>query len=39
MEDMEYIVLGLLMLLILSVPLSALWLFWNDGKELKDLEK
>ena len=35
----EYIVLGLLALIILSVPLFGLWLFWNDGKELKELEK
>jgi len=36
---MELIVLIVLALVILSVPLFGLWLFWNDGKELKETEK
>ena len=35
----EYILLGIFFLIMISIPLGALWLFWNDGKELKETEK
>jgi len=35
----EYIVLGILALIILSVPLLILWLALDSYKDLKDLEK
>jgi len=38
-ETMGYILLGIFFLIMMGIPLSALWQIWNDGKELKDLEK
>ena len=35
----EYILLGIFFLILLGIPLTALLLFWNDGKELKETEK
>jgi len=36
---MEYILLGIFFLLMMSIPLLGFWLFWNDGKELKESDK